>query len=145
MVLFGNWMTAYNYRQIHLQMDRSGTETRIRTSLADGATTLDLTFDADTPDAGLPDGSPFPDWRTARRFAGPMPFTFSPEPDGRVVVIEGRRADWKPRPIRIMDCSAALFREGALKSHTPILANAFAVENIEYHWSRGRLIRPGKS
>lgn len=143
MVSLGNQMTGYNYRQVAVQFRQSDPETRVITSLASGERTLDLTFDADVENAPLPAGSPFPDWRTARRFAGPMPFTFSPEPDGRFVVVEGSRADWTPRPVVVKDWYVSLFEEAPLRGVTPILANAFAVENIAYHWSRGRIVRPG--
>lgn len=143
MVFLGNLMTAYNYRQVDVQLDRNAAETRVRTSLRGGEMTLDIRFDADSPDATLPDGSPFADWRTARRFAGPMPFTFSPEPDGRLVVIEGRRTDWVPRPVAVKDWSVGLFNEAPLNGATPVLANAFAVENIDYRWSKGRIVSPG--
>jgi len=143
MVFFGNLMTRYNYRRVDLQMEQTGPETRVVTRLADGSTTLDLSFDAESADAPLPEGSPFADWREARRFAGPMPFTFSPERDGRFVVIEGRRTDWVPRPIRVGHWQVGLFDEPELHGVTPIVANAFAVENIDYRWSKGRIVRPG--
>jgi hypothetical protein len=54
MVTLGNLMTGYNYRQVHLKMERFGTDTRILTSLANGTTTLDITFDAEIPEAELP-------------------------------------------------------------------------------------------
>lgn len=143
MVFFGNLMTRYNYRWVDLHIEQTGPESRVVTKLADGSTTMDLTFDAETADAPLPGGSPFADWREARRFAGPMPFTFSPERDGRFVVIEGRRTDWVPRPIRVGDWQVGLFDQLELQGATPVLANAFAVENIDYRWSRGQIVRPG--
>jgi len=143
MVSLGNLMTGYNYRKVSLEIHDTGSVTRIITKLPDGHKTLDLAFDAGTPDAELPPGSPFADWRTARRFAGPMPFTFSPENDGRFVVIEGRRADWTPRPITVYDWHVGLFDEAPLAGTTPILANAFCVENVPYRWERGRVLRPG--
>jgi Uncharacterized conserved protein (COG2071) len=143
MVSLGNLMTGYNYRRVEVRIAREGHNTLVLTTLPDGVKTLDLTFDAETPDAGLPPGSPFADWRAARRFAGPMPFTFSPESDGRFVVIEGRRAEWKPRPVAVHDWHVGLFDEAPFKGVTPVLANAFAVEDIRYRWERGRLVRPG--
>lgn len=143
MVVLGNLMTGYNYRKVTVEIDHTGPNTRIITTLPDGGKTLDLTYDAVTPDAGLPSGSPFADWRTARRFAGPMPFTFSPENDGRFVVIEGKRADWTPRPIVVRGWRVGLFEETPLAGVTPILANAFTVEKIPYRWERGRVVRPG--
>ncbi len=143
MVLLGNQMTGYRYRHVKLQIDTDGTETRIRTAAPDGKMTLDLSFDDAGGETGLPAGSPFPDWRTARRFAGPMPFTFSPEDDGSFVVIEGSRADWPPRPVALKRWQVGLFDEPPLKGHTPRPANAFAVNDIAYRWQRGRIVKPG--
>jgi hypothetical protein len=143
MVTLGNLMTGYHYRQVHLKIEQLGTDTRVVTSLANGETTLDITFDSETPEAQLPQGSPFPDWRTARRFAGPMPFTFSPEAGGKFVVIEGKRTAWTPRPITVKKWQVELFNEEPLHGVEPILANAFAVENIDYRWNKGRIIRTG--
>ncbi|MES2476256.1 MAG: DUF2071 domain-containing protein [Verrucomicrobiota bacterium] len=143
MVLLGNQMTGYNYRQVKVQIRESHSQTQVITSLKNGEKTLDLTFDDHSENAPLPNGSPFADWRTARRFAGPMPFTFSPEPDGNFVVIEGRRADWTPRPILVKDWQVGLFDEAPLRGVKPILANAFAVENIAYRWNRGRIVGAG--
>ena len=99
--MLGNLMTGYNYRHVNLRISEIGPETRVETSLGDGRKTLDLTIDDRAQNADLPAGSPFADWRTARRFAGPMPFTFSPEADGSFVVIEGSRSDWVPRPVLV--------------------------------------------
>jgi uncharacterized protein YqjF (DUF2071 family) len=143
MVWLGNLFTRYRYRQVRLQLEHAGASTRVMTATRDGRPTLDLTFDADTAATALPARSPFPDWHTARLFAGPMPFTFSPETDGRCVILEGRRESWTPRPIAVQRWSVALFAEPPLAGVEPILANAFAVEGIEYRWERGRIITPG--
>ena len=143
MVALGNTMTGYNYRHVTVQISKSNSETRVVTSLAGRETTLDLTFDAEAANASLPEGSPFADWRTARQFAGPMPFTFSPEPNGSFVVIEGKRVDWTPRPIVVRDWNVGIFDEPPLRGVKPILANAFTVENIAYRWNCGRIVKPG--
>jgi Uncharacterized conserved protein (COG2071) len=145
MIMLGNLMTGYNYRRVGVRIMDVGPDIRVVTTLADGEKTLDLTFDAASENTPLPEGSPFPDWRTARRFAGPMPFTFSPKSDGSFVVIEGKRADWTPRPIALKEWHVGLFNEPPLRGVKPLLANAFAVENIAYRWSRGRIVRPGGS
>ncbi len=142
MVVLGNLMTGYNYRKVDVGITSMGDETRIITSVADGAKSLDVTLDLVNEPTELPRGSPFPDWRTARRFAGPLPFTFSPESDGSFIVVEGRRADWVPRPITVKNWQVGLFEETPLCGVEPILANAFAVENISYRWSKGRRIQP---
>jgi Uncharacterized conserved protein (COG2071) len=143
MVTLGNLMTGYNYRHVHLKIEKIGPDTRVLTSLPHGEITLDLTFDAETPDAGLPSGSPFPNWRVARRFAGPMPFTFSPEADGKFVLIEGKRTDWIPRPVLVKKWQVGLFNEGPLQGVKPILANAFSVDEIDYRWNKGRIVQTG--
>lgn len=141
MVVLGNLMTGYAYRRVNVSIHADGDETRIETS-RDGATTLDLTLHDSGEHAALPEGSPFVDWRTARRFAGPMPFTFSPAADGSFIVIEGSRADWVPRPVSVKYWKVAMFDEAPFRDVKPILANAFTVENIPYRWNRGRIILP---
>ena len=84
----------------------------------------------------LPEGSPFADWRAARRFAGPLPFTFSyDEPEGRVIVVEGVREDWRPQPVRVWRAGVAKLREPALAGAR--LASGFRVGDIPYRWRRG--------
>jgi hypothetical protein len=52
----------------------------------------------------LPAGSPFTDWKEARRFAGPLPFTFTYNPSNKeVLIIEGVRENWKPMPVKVID------------------------------------------
>lgn len=144
MVWLGNQMTGYNYRQVKVRAESEGTTTRIHAIRGDGGTTLDLSFDDHRGEIDLPAGSPFPDWRTARRFAGPMPFTFSPEDDGSFVVIEGSRADWTPRPVALKEWKVSLFDEAPLKGVTPLAANAFSVDDIAYRWQRGRIVKPAR-
>jgi len=143
MVWSGNLMTKYNYRLVRVEIEEGTEGTRIVTTLPGGGVTLDLRFDASNPEPGLPEGSPFPDWRTARQFAGPMPFTFSPESDGSFVVIEGSRGSWKPRPVEVKSWEVGLFDESPLRGVTAILANAFMVEGVDYRWGSGRIVNPG--
>jgi len=145
MVWLGNQMTGYRYQHVKVQIDTHGTETRILTTRANGRMTLDLSFDDCGGDVGLPPSSPFPDWRTARRFAGPMPFTFSPEANGSFIVVEGSRTDWTPRPVVLKKWQVGIFDESPLNGAHPIAANAFAVDKIPYRWKRGRIVKPRKS
>jgi hypothetical protein len=143
MVWIGNLLTSYRYRHVRLRVEETGAETRVQTALPDGSPTLDLRFDSHSAPAHPPEGSPFPDWHTARRFAGPMPFTFSPEADGSFLVIEGTRTSWVPRPILVRNWQVGLFDETPFCGTPPILANAFAVEGVSYRWEKGRIVRPG--
>jgi hypothetical protein len=106
--------------------------------------TVFLTFGQPGDDVVLPASSPFADWHTARLFAGPMPFTFSPRSDGRFVVIEGRRQTWTPRPIPVKKWQVSLFEEEPFKGNEPILSNAFSVGDVDYRWERGRIVSPAR-
>ena len=144
MVWLGNLLTHYHYRRGMVEEQREGTRWRIRTRTRGGRPTLDVSFDVAAEAVAPPAGSPFGDWRAARRFAGPMPFTFEDEGEGRFVVIEGQRAEWAPRPIVVERCEVALFGEPPFQGAHPVLANAFSVEGIPYRWARGRVVVPGK-
>jgi hypothetical protein len=145
MVWAGNLLTAYNYRLVNARVTESGSETTVETSLADGTRTMVLTFGRPGQAVALPVSSPFCDWHTARLFAGPMPFTFSPRSDGRFVVIEGSRQDWTPRPIPVKNWEVGLFQEGTFRGTKPVLANAFSVESVNYRWEKGRIVSPGRA
>lgn len=141
MVLLGNLFTGYHYRHVKLSIEAADAETRVKATLPDGSPTLNLAFASPPEGVSLPEGSPFRDWHTARLFAGPMPFTFSREDDGRFVVIEGSRQDWAPRPVRVLDWQVSLFHEPPLRGIKPILANAFVVEGVSYRWEKGRMVK----
>ena len=141
MVRAGNLLTHYNYRKCTVEQEKSEEELRI--SISTAASEADLTVraaigeEASTP----PAGSPFPDLKVARRYAGPLPFTFDSE-DGarRIVLIEGVREDWNPRPVRVEVERATFLEQLPFARSRPRLANAFYLEEIPYRWQRGRLI-----
>lgn len=90
-----------------------------------------------SPEVTLPIGSPFASWAEARRFAGPLPFTFSVETAARrVVIIEGMRQHWQPEPVAIEQAHVGFLSQLPLSSL--VLANAFSVRNVPYHWKKGR-------
>jgi hypothetical protein len=131
MVLLGNLFTRYRYVRSAIQIGRQGS--RLDISAAD--TGLDISVDTKV-DPDLPKDSPFPSWPVARRFSGPMPFTFTCERDkNRVLIVEGVRSDWKPRPVKVLRHRIPFIDELGL-GHA-VLANAFMVENIPYHWKKG--------
>jgi hypothetical protein len=86
-----------------------------------------------------PVGSPFPSLQVARKFAGPLPFTFSYEGETHSMLrVEGVRQNWKPEPIHV-DVARATFLNRPPLNHMPEpqLANAFFLENVPYRWKRG--------
>ena len=89
-------------------------------------------------DIALPLGSPFQDWKEARRFAGPLPFTFDYSPStGKVLIIEGVRGSWVPQPVKVSHYNFSFLDNMNLTDLR--LANAFVIENIPYYWKKGKL------
>ena len=131
MTFFGNLLTHYNYRRTPVAIER--TSERLSISV-DG---LEVVADL-VSDGVLPHGSPFPDWKTARHFAGPLPFTFDHEAEtNSIVKIEGVRQEWKPRPVNVDVRRIDFFQQSAFASSAPVLASAFHLANVPYLWRRG--------
>lgn len=87
-------------------------------------------------DVALPESSIFPDWRSARQFAGPMPYTFSfDQTASQMTTVEGVRQTWKPQPVKILEDRIPFLKELGLGDAR--LANAFTVKDIPYRWKRG--------
>jgi hypothetical protein len=137
MVFGGNLLTHYRYRKATIDCRREGDtlDISIKTPHAEA----DLTVHAfiGEPAGVPPPDSPFRDLQTARRFAGPLPFTFDYEPESdQMVIVEGVRERWDPKPVRVEVHST--FLERPPFSLQPMrLANAFYVDNIPYRWKRG--------
>src|SRR4051812_31653985 len=90
MEFFGNIFTHYKYTTTKIQQTISGNHLTI--SAPDN---FKVVIDNSSTQPSLPAGSPFNDWKEARRFAGPLPFTFSVNPDDKtVLIIEGVRENW---------------------------------------------------
>jgi len=139
MAFFGNCLTHYNYRvaAVSLKEDCQSLQIGIRTVAA--KSDLDVVADLTSCPAPLPVGSPFTDLREARRFAGPLPFTFDYETETHsIVIIEGERKHWKPRSIRVEVLKNTFFDQAPFNQAAPVLANAFHVGNINYRWKRGK-------
>ena len=134
MALLGNVFTHYGYATIdlHLADVRAG-------GLAATSRRGDFAIQVAAPGeaVALPAGSPFGSWAEARRFAGPLPFTFAVEAKARrVVIVEGVREHWQPQPVNVAQAHVG-FLEGLPLSKL-VLANAFLVRDIPYHWKKGR-------
>ena len=133
MEYLGNLFTRYAYTttdivqrqhdgQLHIQSAKSG---------------LDLHINVKGEDIALPAGSPFANWKEARKFAGPLPFTFTYDKQAKkVLIIEGVREDWIPKPVEVISQYISFFDDMALTGR--ILANAFIINNIPYYWKKGR-------
>lgn len=132
----GDFFTLYKYRHTDVRWVENGAETVIQSRRSD----LVVDVDAVQQEPPLPSGSPFPDWSTARKFSGPMPYTFSVLSNGTVVSVRGRRADWNPRPLRVTQAESGFLETSTFPGAT--LANAFSVRDVSYRWDRGVLEGP---
>jgi hypothetical protein len=138
MAIGGNLLTHYNYHRCRTHIVANGEDLHIVVTTPDGAGDLDVR--AGFSDA-LPATSPFGSVREARRFAGPLPFTFDYEAEtGAIVAIEARRTNWKPMPIGVDVRRIAFFDQPAFAGCTPRLAAAFRADDVDYHWNRGVLL-----
>ena len=136
MVAGGNLLTHYNYSRCDADVDATRDRLHVLVSSADGGGDLEVT--ADLTDGSLPPGSPFASIREARRFAGPLPYTFDYESETHsIVAIEGRRTNWRPAPVAARVARIAFFDRPEFAACTPVLAAAFHVSGIDYRWRRG--------
>jgi len=133
MEFFGNLFTHYNYTTTDIQQHKNDT-TNVIKSVQSG---LHIEFETENESVSLPKNSPFIDWKEARRFAGPLPFTFTYSKEKKeVLIIEGVRENWTPNPVRIKEHSVSFIKELNLKG--VVLANAFIIKNIPYYWKKGK-------
>jgi Uncharacterized conserved protein (COG2071) len=140
MVRAGNLLTHYRYRLCTAEIRRTPQTLDVCITTPGGEADLAVRAFVDAPALAPPGGSPFADLAIARRFAGPLPFTFDYEPESHsMVLIEGVRREWKPVPVRV-EISRCTFLERPPFDAAPArLANAFLVENVPYRWKRGIL------
>ena len=134
MELMGNIFTHYNYTTTDI------TKTNLHTTSVISSIKSKFNVEVKTgnEDVALPQNSPFLDWKEARRFAGPLPFTFTyNEEKKQVLIIEGVRQNWTPRPVEVVNHDFNFLREKQLGS--AVLANAFIMEQIPYHWKKGKI------
>lgn len=128
----GNLFTHYRYKTADLKMTHSADRIRV----ASKKENIDIEADCSS-EAILPAGSVFDTWQQARRFAGPLPFTFSV--DGKrkqVIIIEGVRESWTPQPVSILHHQIGWLQQDSFAEKK--LASAFLVSSIPYHWKKGR-------
>jgi uncharacterized protein YqjF (DUF2071 family) len=136
MVAGGNLLTHYNYHCCDATIDKSPGRIRVTVRTPDQAGDLEVIADLTT--AALPDGSPFASVRDARRFAGPLPFTFDYEPETHsIIAIKATRTNWRPSLVSVDVQRISFFDQPVFNRCTPILAAAFHVQSIDYRWERG--------
>ena len=139
MACAGNLLTHYNYHLCSASLEKQGCEIRWRVRTPDGEADLDVTAHIAGEPAALPAGSPFATIAEARRFAGPLPYTFDYEAETRSIIgIRAVRQEWNPQPVAVdVRRNSFLEREPFCRAE-PVLANAFYVHDIPYRWQWGR-------
>jgi uncharacterized protein YqjF (DUF2071 family) len=135
MEFLGNIFTHYNYTTTDITQHKKNGITEIHSNKSGFKIKID---DVENKNIPLPVGSPFMDWKEARRFVGPLPFTFTFNPVNReVLIIEGVRENWKPSPVKVVDYNFPFIHH--LKLNNVKLANAFVIRNIPYYWKKGKI------
>jgi len=134
MEFLGNIFTHYNYSTTDIS-EVNKNDFKVIKSIKSEFT---LKIDTTEKEINLPKKSPFENWKEARRFAGPLPFTFTYNKEKKeVLIIEGVRQNWKPKPIEIVDYNFLFINNFNFKNC--VLANAFVIENIPYYWKKGKI------
>lgn len=134
MEFFGNIFTHYNYTTTDIEITKNGNSKTIRSYQSK----FEITIDQTTDEVRIPENSPFTDWKDARKFAGPLPHTFTVNKKNRTILtILGVRKEWKPKPVKVKTYHFDFLNK--LKFQNIILANAFEIKNVPYHWEKGRV------
>ncbi len=133
MTFFGNLFSHYNYKTTDILFETNGDFLEIKSKKSGFEIVLN-----NNKNASLPTNSVFEDWKTARKFAGPLPFTFTyNKPKKEILIIEGVRQNWLPKHIEVVACNIDFFKDYNFSK--VILSNAFIIENIPYYWKKGKI------
>jgi uncharacterized protein YqjF (DUF2071 family) len=134
MSFFGNLFTHYNYTTTDIKVMENENSRELKSTQS----CFKIVVGKGEDEVTLPQNSPFADWKEARRFAGPLPFTFTyNSATKKILIIEGVRQNWKPKPVNVIDYSISFL--DAMNLEKVILANAFVINNIPYFWKKGKL------
>lgn len=134
MELLGNIFTHYNYSTTDITQSTNHNLKTIKSVQSDFTVTVETTG----TEIKLPAASPFTDWKEARRFAGPLPFTFTYNPaKNEMLIIEGVRENWVPQPVTVHNYHFGFLENLNFNGHC--LANAFEIKDIPYYWKKGKI------
>jgi uncharacterized protein YqjF (DUF2071 family) len=137
MKFWGNIFTHYNYTITDVTKTIKGGMIAICSHQSGLQITVEASHDENI---SLPLGSPFTNWTEARKFAGPLPFTFTYNSARKeVLIIEGVRENWRPMPVKVLEYGFSFIDN--LKLDNVQLASAFIIRNIPYHWKKGRIVK----
>ncbi|MGH1338037.1 MAG: DUF2071 domain-containing protein [Aureispira sp.] len=130
----GNLFTHYNYSTTDIHQTQQGQLQKIHSNQSN----FQVHFEESTQEIPLPPTSPFQNWKEARRFAGPLPHTFTYDAlNKKVLIIRGLRQNWTPTPIIVQDYQFEFLDQLALSK--VVLANAFIIKEVPYEWEKGKI------
>ena len=134
MEFLGNIFTHYNYTTTDIKQTKNENFKTIKSDQSKFKITIEQTEDK----VKIPENSPFTDWKDARRFAGPLPHTFTVNnKDKTILTILGVRQNWKPEPVKVESYHFDFLNN--LKLQNIVLANAFEIKNVPYFWGKGKI------
>lgn len=134
MEILGNFFTHYNYSTTDIEQT---IDSNFRTILSNRSK-IHVTIDQKNKAIKTPEKSPFKSWDIARRYAGPLPHTFTVyEEDKTILKILGIRNKWKPNPVKVVQYHFEFL--DSLNLQNAILASAFEIKNVSYEWKKGEI------
>jgi hypothetical protein len=138
MARWGNRLTHYQYQKADVDYRVNERMLEIKTHTPRGEADLHVRAHLSADSAPLPLGSPFPNLQVARRFAGPLPFTFDYEAETHSIIrVQGVRQSWNPQTIRVEVLENTFIEKEPFASAHPVLASAFHLGDVSYRWKRG--------
>jgi uncharacterized protein YqjF (DUF2071 family) len=138
MVRLGNRLTHYSYRKADVVVSCSSDLLEIGVSSPSREADLHVRAHLSSDPAPLPEGSPFRHLEIARRYAGPLPFTFDYEAETNSIIrIQGVRRDWNPQSTRVEVLRCSFIEQEPFAKAKPVLASSFHLSHVPYQWKRG--------
>lgn len=138
MQLFGNLFTHYHYERSKFRVQSTEQKYEVQVTTPGGLADLHVEADLSTQTVALPAGSPFADLKEARKFAGPLPFTFGYEKQTHSLIrVEGVRQRWNPRAVPVIVRQNTFLEQDPFRGAGAVLANAFYLEDVPYSWRPG--------
>jgi hypothetical protein len=138
MVASGNLLTHYAYQHCRVSFRELEGELLVKITTPHAVADLEVSADLAHRPAPLPEGTPFESEKDARRFAGPLPYTFDYEKEtGSIIMIRGVRENWEPQPVRVSVKRCTFLQQEPFCRAAPRLANAFHLQDVPYRWERG--------
>jgi hypothetical protein len=138
MVRWGNRLTHYGYRKASVDYCTDDHLLEVRIHTAGGEADLHVRAHLASDPASLPQDSPFPNLQVARKFAGPLPFTFDYEAETESIIrVQGVRQAWDPKTTQVEVLQNTFIEKEPFAGAHPILASAFYLANVPYRWKRG--------